>query len=62
MLHASCIVAEIGGDRCFLAEKNGNALQKCMQIATCNLTHVQCRTRVKQLDTYILLALFLQGF
>jgi hypothetical protein len=24
MLHASCIVAEIGGDRCFLAEKNGD--------------------------------------
>jgi hypothetical protein len=30
------------------------SLQKCMQIATCSLTRVQCRTRVKQLDTCIL--------
>jgi hypothetical protein len=31
-----------------------SSLQKSLQIATCILTRVQCRTRVKQFDTCIL--------
>jgi hypothetical protein len=35
-------------------QMSGHALQKSHEIATCSLTRVQCRTRVKHLDTYSL--------